>query len=87
MAVRGADLFLLLYASLLSLTNVSLLLLGESRFDLYILLSITTYYIAYAIAMPEMMRRGHIRTLNKAFFTAFLAVTIFRIYVLIFGGG
>jgi len=76
--VRGFLRDLLIYISLHTVFISALALLGESRIDAYIAISILIYFISSSI-LPNIRRYTDLKTVDIALITIFIIIVILRI--------
>lgn len=77
---KKIEFFVLIYALLATLMNVSLLLLGESRVDAYVAVNVLMYFISYTVIKPFYETPLLVRLLNLLLLTAFSAIVALRLY-------
>ena len=79
--MRRIELFAILLAILVFISNFMLVVSGESRADVYLSLSILIYYILYSILPPLVRTRGKgVTYLNASLFIIFLGIVSYRVY-------
>ena len=71
---------MLLYTTLSSVSNASLLLLGEVRVDAYVALNILSFYVSYSLARPSTKSTTIVRLTHALLLTIFALIVGSRIY-------
>ena len=85
--MRRLDLFTTIFTVSSAITYIILVLLGESRPDVYISMTILIYYIFFAIIDPLGERGGKTVTLlNLTLFLIFSVIVAYRVYEILFPG-
>jgi len=83
--MRRLDLFTMVFTVSSAFTYIVLVLLGESRPDVYISMTILIYYVFFAIIDPLGERGGKAVTLlNLALFLIFSVIVAYRVYEILF---
>jgi hypothetical protein len=72
--------FVLLYVTLSSAFNVSLLLLSESRIDTYVALNILSFYVSYSLARPSTRSATMVRLIHALLLSIFAFLVGSRVY-------
>ena len=86
--MRRLDLFVLAFVASSAITFIVFILLGESRPDVYVSMTILLYYIFYSILDPVGERGGRPATLlNLTLFMIFSIIVAYRVYEILFPGG
>ena len=86
--MRRLDLFTLAFTVSCAFTYIVFILLGESRPDVYVSMTILLYYIFFSIIDPVGERGGRTVTiLNALLFLIFSVIVAYRVYEILFPGG
>jgi len=72
--------FVVLYVTLSSTFNVSLILLGESRADAYVALNILSFYVGYSLARPSSRSAAILRLIHVLLLSIFILLVGSRVY-------
>lgn len=78
--LRKIDLFILVYASMVSALNLSMFLIGENRVDAYVAVNILVYFIAFTVIRPLNRSVKSISILNISLILLFIGIVTLRIY-------
>ncbi len=83
--MRRIDLFTISFTVAAALSNIILILLGESRPDVYISITILIYYIFYSIVNPFQERIVKaVNYLNIILFLIFSVIVGYRVYEILY---
>ncbi|MGC9181154.1 hypothetical protein WLZ34_02595 [Thermogladius sp. KZ2Tp1] len=74
------DRFVRLYIVLTLVLNGWVLFLGETRWDVYVVLNILSFYISYAMNRPSFENRRVVGVLHGILITLFIALVSYRVY-------
>ncbi len=86
--MRRIDIFALGFVFSSAFTYIVFILLGESRPDVYISMTILLYYIFFSIVDPVGDRGERpVTLLNILLFLIFSVIVAFRVYEILFPGG
>ena len=79
------DAMIILTASLTALFDSALALLGEGRPDVYVSMTILSYFISYALASPDPRPEYVPRVVNIVLLAVFLVIVGYRVYEVLAG--
>ncbi|MGC9011491.1 hypothetical protein [Thermogladius sp.] len=74
------DRFVRLYIVLTLVLNGWVLFLGETRWDVYVVLNILSFYISYAMNRPSFENRRVVGVLHGILITLFIVLVSYRVY-------
>lgn len=78
--VGATERFVLLYVALSSAFNVSSLLLGETRIDMYVVLNIISFYVSYSLTRPPTKSAIIVRSVHVLLLVMFVFIVASRLY-------
>ncbi len=76
---------MILFSIIYLLISDLLLIIGERRIDVYLIILITIYYIYYTLE-PELHSNNGLKKINPPLITLVAILAIYRIYLMITGG-
>jgi hypothetical protein len=77
--IAKSNLFLIMYVSLTTAFNSTLLFLGEDRLDAYVALNILSFYISYALLRPFPRLNLALKLLHATLLGLFTLIVAFRV--------
>lgn len=76
--VRGLALDIVVYSMLQAVVTLSLVMLGETRVDVYVSLSILVYFVATSI-LPNIREKSSLRVLDVFLVMIFMLIVTVRV--------
>lgn len=80
--IRREELFIVTLAFLTTIFNITLILIGEERIDVYIALFIMTYFIS--ITLIGGIEGKHLSKISALFIVVFLSIITYRILQIVY---